>query len=121
MTEARVVPRTPLTETEFDERFTLVDAPNGEQTWEYHQMKAEEIPPNRAWSLMDGDCDTLWAGGGYHVVNVYGYWVTKETHDYEDVQLDTDPVCGECYNREEEHKSEIEAGHVEPHEWKGCE
>jgi hypothetical protein len=77
-----------ITEDEFDQSYTLVDNPNdGSQTWEMEELKAEGIPADRIWSLMDGDEGGTYMVAGVHWVNVYAFSVTEESHDF-DIQVE---------------------------------
>lgn len=49
------------------------DEENG--VWEHGETIG--IPERHVWSLVDGDDDGTYATPGYHVVNVFGYCVTR--------------------------------------------
>jgi hypothetical protein len=76
-----------LTEEEFEERYRPYVQPSGDY-FEYEDVK--DRPINTVWSLTEGDgpyCH-LYAGPGFHVVNVMGYcltevpWTDEETDAY---------------------------------------
>jgi hypothetical protein len=77
----------------------------GSDTWDIEDIR-ELLPGVEAehiWSMVDGDEGGTYLSGGYRVVNVFAYMVTKEKHDFEtDVEL--------C-SSEEEHYLHFEADH----------
>jgi hypothetical protein len=54
-----------------------IDAPSGSLVWEFDELP-EGIDPHHVWSVIDGDeDDNQYAAPGFHIVNVFGYSVTR--------------------------------------------
>jgi hypothetical protein len=97
-----------LTDEEFDNEFTTIPVPgsgDGADTWDLEDIK-EHLPgvgAEHIWSMVDGDEGGTYLSGGYRAVNVFGYMVTKEPHDF-DTEVE---LC----SSEEEHYLHFEADH----------
>jgi hypothetical protein len=63
-------------EWEFEEQYVPLDSPDGGNTWEYEDTL--QHPPERVWTLLDGEDGGIWASPGYHIVNKIGYVVTEK-------------------------------------------
>jgi hypothetical protein len=72
-----------LTADEWEARYEPLDGPDGSLVWEFPQLAS--IPTNQVWSLVDGDEHT-WALPGYHLVNVFGYAVTKHPWEHRNIE-----------------------------------
>jgi hypothetical protein len=74
-----------LTEDEFEERFTLIDSPEGTTAWnEVEDIEREHkgVQADRIWSYTDGDDDgKTYIVAGVHWTNVFAYALTEETHN----------------------------------------
>lgn len=84
-----------LNEDEFDKQYPSMDVPGGDEgevTWEFPEVKkaveAGTIAVEQVWSLVDGDDGNAYALPGFHVVNVYGYCVTKNPWPHENIEAE---------------------------------
>lgn len=74
-------PARDITETEFDQRFTLVQFPDGGDTTDDRRVM-QQYPENRVWSLVDNGDEE---GGmslvsGFAAVNFVAWQITEEEH-----------------------------------------
>lgn len=52
---------------------------SGSDIWEREDLTSFNIPPHRIWTLVDsGEDDSQWAIPGWHLVNRFGYAVSRE-------------------------------------------
>lgn len=84
-----------ITEAEFDKEFTSVEIPEegntktqhnaGSMVWEIDQIQdlLPGVEANHIWSWTDGDNGGTYLVAGVHHVNVYGFRVTKESHNFD--------------------------------------
>lgn len=71
-----------------EDKFTVVMNPADEgQMWFEHQ-ETLAYPPQRVWTVVEGDNGNLYAITGYHIVNVVYYAITEEAWTAEDEPID---------------------------------
>jgi hypothetical protein len=90
-----------LTEDEFNKEFTLIPIPaegdtktqsnQDSQVWEMNQIQdlLPGVEANHIWSWADGEDGGEYLIAGVHHVNVYGFAVTQEIHDFH-IQVEMD-------------------------------
>lgn len=84
-----------ISEDDFDRYWEPIDSPSGSPTWEHAETLS--MPLERVWSIVDGDDGGAYAIAGYHIVNVFGWLVTKRAWTDETTQaVWSNPHCGEC-------------------------
>lgn len=72
-------PMETITEDEFDERFTLIDFDDGDQTTDdFEEIK--KYPTNRVWSLVDDGDGGMCLVTGFATVNFVAWQVTEQEH-----------------------------------------
>jgi hypothetical protein len=86
---------------EWEERYKPLTAPSGSEVWEYEEVVAREGAngPNafqHVWTLVDSDTDIQFALPGWHIVNRFGYAVTKEPWVDADIDAIWTDDCGMC-------------------------
>ena len=80
-----------IDEYAFDQEFDLVPVPEeaennaGSDIWEMDQIQdlLPGVEAQHIWSWMDGEDGGDFLVAGVHHVNVYGFAVTKQTHDFD--------------------------------------
>jgi hypothetical protein len=72
-----------------EDKFTLIDNPNGEegQVWFEHD-ETLAYPLRRVWTVVEGDSGKWWAEAGYHIVNRVYYLISEEEWTDEDLAVD---------------------------------
>lgn len=59
----------------FDTLYDTIMTAEGSGVWEHEETL--DVPERHVWSLVDSDSEATYATPGYHVVNVFGYCVTR--------------------------------------------
>jgi len=67
----------------FERIYDPIDSPDGSMVFEFKDTKP--YGANNVWSLVDGDNGEPYVVPGYHVVNVFGYTVTRKPWTDQDV------------------------------------
>ena len=94
-----------LEEEAFHEKYKPITNPrDGSQEWDHQDLKNADIPPERIWTCLTGDNNSMSLVSGWHWVNRLYYVVTEEPWQgddeiivvYEEEHGECD-VCGEDY------------------------
>jgi len=78
-----------VSERDFDLNYKPIDAPSGEPTWTFQEVKAAEIPKHRVWTIVetgDPEDESWYAIPGYHIVNKIDYAVTEKPWEHEHIE-----------------------------------
>ena len=85
-----------ISEDDFETIWQPQDNTKGQPTWECDEIP-QGTPAETVWSLVDGDDGGAYALPGYHLVNVFGYVITKKPWiDGSEEAVWSEPHCGFC-------------------------
>ncbi len=78
-----------LDEDQFEARFESLPNPeDGNFFWAWDQLKENDVPDDRIWTVVEGDEDaTLTLIPGVHYVNRVGYAVTQKPWPHENIDV----------------------------------
>jgi hypothetical protein len=103
-----------LGEEVFEEIFQLIPGPDGDASWQDHEIHEAGIPDGRCWTIIEGDDSGLYVVPGWHYINKFGMavstvsWDPSDKNRIEGVYMEVDRACEVCGNRDDEMCSRCE-------------